>query len=84
MSASNPLPPVSSESALFLDVDGTLLALASHPGDVRAAPRLKVSLAHAAEILGRALALASGRTIASLDQISAWLDAARETRHDHH
>ena len=69
MSSSNPLPPVSAESALFLDVDGTLLELASHPDDVRAAPRLKVSLAHAAEILGGALALVSGRSIASLDQI---------------
>ncbi len=45
MSSLNMPPPATPETALFVDPDGTLLELASHPEHVRAAPRLKVSLA---------------------------------------
>jgi trehalose 6-phosphate phosphatase len=57
--------------ALFLDVDGTLLEIMQHPGDVEAAPHLKELLAAAGRSLGGALALVSGRSIASLDRIFA-------------
>ncbi len=45
MSSLNMPPPVTPETALFVDVDGTLLELARHPEHARAAPRPKVSLA---------------------------------------
>lgn len=63
------LPEWDVRRALFLDVDGTLLEIMRHPDDVLAAPRLKQLLAAASRSLGGALALVSGRTIASLDRI---------------
>jgi trehalose 6-phosphate phosphatase len=65
------LPTWDPEWALFLDVDGTLLEIESHPDDVRAGPRLKRLLESVAGALGGALALVSGRSIASLDHIFA-------------
>lgn len=56
-------------SALFLDVDGTLLDIESHPDDVRAAPRLTALLDDLLARLDGAMALVSGRTIDSLDAI---------------
>jgi len=49
-------------TALFLDVDGTLLDLAPRPGAVFVPPSLIDSLARADEALGGALALVSGRS----------------------
>lgn len=63
------LPAWDPRWALFLDVDGTLLDIMEHPDDVRAAPHLKRVLAAAADSLGGALALVSGRSIASLDAV---------------
>lgn len=57
--------------ALFLDVDGTLLDIEDHPDEVRAGPRLKGLVSRAARALDGALALVSGRSIASLDRIFA-------------
>jgi trehalose 6-phosphate phosphatase len=65
------LPAWDVRRALFLDVDGTLLEIMRHPDDVHAGPRLKHLLAAASESLGGALALVSGRTIASLDRMFA-------------
>lgn len=65
------LPAWDPGRALFLDVDGTLLEIESHPDDVRAGPRLKALLERLALGLAGALALVSGRSIASLDQIFA-------------
>lgn len=69
MSCANSLPPVIPETALFPDVDGTLLELASQPDQVRATPPLNVSLASATAQVGGALAPVSGRSIESPDQI---------------
>ena len=66
-----PLPAWDPDWALFLDVDGTLLEIESHPDDVRAGPRLQALLARIAGALDGALALVSGRSIASLDRIFA-------------
>jgi len=63
------LPAWDARWALFLDVDGTLLEIMEHPDDVRAAPRLRRLLAAAARALDGALALVSGRSIASLDAV---------------
>ncbi len=69
MGKPGPLPAWDPEWALFLDVDGTLLEIESHPDDVRAGPRLKRLLERVSGALGGALALVSGRAIASLDAI---------------
>lgn len=71
MIALSALPVRDIDRALFLDVDGTLLEIMQHPGDVEAAPHLKELLAAASRSLGGALALVSGRSIASLDRIFA-------------
>lgn len=58
-----------SASALFLDVDGTLLELRDNPADVRA-DRLLIALLKAAEsCLDGAMSLISGRPIDDIDRI---------------
>jgi trehalose 6-phosphate phosphatase len=54
---------------LFLDVDGTLLELADHPGAVFVDPELKNLLARLRSAADGAVALVSGRTIADLDRL---------------
>jgi len=56
-------------TALFLDVDGTLLDLQDHPGDVRADPELVELLQELLTHFDGALALISGRSIAEIDRI---------------
>lgn len=58
-----------SGSALFLDVDGTVLDIREHPDDVRADSGLVVLLQQISECLAGALALVSGRPIVELDRI---------------
>jgi trehalose 6-phosphate phosphatase len=60
-------PPAT--SAYFLDVDGTLLDIRPHPGDVIADPALQELLLALHDKAGGALALVSGRTIEDLDRI---------------
>lgn len=55
--------------ALFLDVDGTLIELAETPESVYVPLELKSLLGEVARRLDGALALISGRTIASLDEL---------------
>jgi trehalose 6-phosphate phosphatase len=62
-----PLPE--SHWCLFLDVDGTLLELASTPQAVIVQPALLALLARLRGAAGGALALVSGRTIANLDAL---------------
>lgn len=57
--------------ALFLDVDGTLLGIESHPDAVVADEDLRVLLDDLYARLNGAIALVSGRTIAALDRIFA-------------
>lgn len=57
--------------ALFLDIDGTLLDIAPRPDAVVTPPGLARTLARASAWLGGALALASGRTLAEIDQLAA-------------
>jgi trehalose 6-phosphate phosphatase len=71
MAAQLTLPEWNAHWALFLDVDGTLLEIVDRPDEVEAAPRLKRLLAAAHRSLNGALALVSGRSIASLDLIFA-------------
>jgi trehalose 6-phosphate phosphatase len=59
------------EIGLFLDVDGTLLDLAPHPDAVEVPSALIDALAAAERRLDGALALVSGRRIATLDRLFA-------------
>jgi trehalose 6-phosphate phosphatase len=58
-------------SAVFLDVDGTLVPYAASPGAVRVDPQLIPQLSKLAEKLGGALALLSGRRLENLDELFA-------------
>ena len=57
------------ETALFLDVDGTLLSIESSPDAVTIDGALRALLGNLARRLGGALALVSGRSIAALDAL---------------
>lgn len=56
-------------SALFLDVDGTILDLAERPDDVVAPPGLVTTLRRTEHKLAGAFALVSGRPIRELDRL---------------
>ncbi len=64
-----PVPLPTSESCLFLDVDGTLIELSAHPAQTAASRALKDLLMVVNDLLGGAVALISGRPIADLDAI---------------
>jgi trehalose 6-phosphate phosphatase len=69
-----PAPPVPAPSAtaLFLDVDGTLLDFADAPDRVRVDASLLASLEGVSRRLGGAVALLSGRPLAELDALFDW------------
>lgn len=56
---------------LFLDVDGTLLEFADTPAAVSVPPSLRARLEALQRLTGGAVALISGRTLRSLDQLFA-------------
>lgn len=64
-----PLPGAGDRWALFLDVDGTLVAIAPTPETVRAEPRLLPLLDRLRVASEGALALVSGRSLASIDRV---------------
>jgi trehalose 6-phosphate phosphatase len=67
-----PLPPaISPDWALFLDVDGTLLDFAPTPDSVRVPSGLVATLDILRAHLDGALALVSGRSLATLDALFA-------------
>ncbi|THD61874.1 trehalose-phosphatase [Phenylobacterium sp.] len=57
------------ETALFLDLDGTLAPIAARPQDVRPDPRRTSLLERLARKLEGRLAVISGRTLADVDRI---------------
>jgi trehalose 6-phosphate phosphatase len=63
--------PEIDNSALFLDVDGTLLELQQRPDNVRSTEALNERLLLLSGQLDEALALVSGRTVEALDAIFA-------------
>lgn len=65
------LPVPRPDWALFLDVDGTLVEIAETPEAVIVEPRLVDVLGRLQAALGGALALVSGRSIATLDRLFA-------------
>ncbi len=68
---SEALPEWRDDWALFLDVDGTILAIAATPAAVHVPARAIAAIASAYERLAGALALVSGRRIAELDRLFA-------------
>ncbi len=65
------VPDFRSDWALFLDVDGTLLAIVDDPDAVEPEPAVLEALAAIERDNGGAIALVSGRSIAQLDRIFA-------------
>lgn len=65
------LPPWPSRPAVFLDFDGTLVEIVSHPSLSEASPRLRRLLERLPEACGGALAIISGRRIEDVDRILA-------------
>jgi trehalose 6-phosphate phosphatase len=63
------MPSVKDNSALFLDIDGTILDMAATPEAVVVPPELTAALARLAERLEGALALVSGRSLAMIDRL---------------
>lgn len=61
------LPPISPDTALFLDFDGTLVELTGQPELVQIPPALGGTLALLSRQLNGALALVSGRRLHDLD-----------------
>lgn len=64
-----PPPLVAADSAVFLDIDGTLLELAATPDGVRVDRTVAQLLPALAEALAGALALVTGRTLADADRL---------------
>lgn len=58
-------------TALFLDIDGTLLEFETHPDLVRAGEQLIVLLHAISDTLGGAIALISGRPLGDIDRVFA-------------
>jgi len=61
--------PLPGQSALLLDLDGTLLDIAPTPDEVRVPPGLLDSLQRLRNHLGGALAVVTGRPIAQIDEL---------------
>ena len=63
------LPTPRSDWAYFLDLDGTLLEFADHPGPERENDRLRDLLAGLLRTTGGAVAVVSGRSLADVDRL---------------
>lgn len=67
--ASSPPPPLAHDTALFHDLDGSLLELAMRPDEVVVAPHLPGLLETLQQRLGGALAIVTGRQIQTVDRL---------------
>lgn len=72
------------QTAVFLDVDGTLLDIAESPGAVVVPPGLLDALTHLQRRLDGALALISGRPVEELDRLFQPLRLAASGGHGAH
>ncbi|MBC7548949.1 MAG: trehalose-phosphatase [Polaromonas sp.] len=78
------LPAIHSDTALFLDFDGTLVDLADQPESVRVPSGLVPVLRQLAQQLKGALAIVSGRKLADLDQFLSPLQLPCAAEHGAH
>ncbi|WP_293392296.1 trehalose-phosphatase [Nevskia sp.] len=84
----NQPPALTAQHALFLDFDGTLVALADHPDRIIVPALLRQTLAVLEQRLNGALAIVTGRSLESLDHFLAPLKMraagihGAELRHD--
>jgi trehalose 6-phosphate phosphatase len=69
-------PPVRKNSALFLDIDGTLLDMARTPDAVVVPAELRTALVRLYDGLDGALAFVSGRSLSGIDRLFAPLRIA--------
>jgi len=69
-------PPVRKNSALFLDIDGTLLDMARTPDAVTVPAELRQALVRLYDDLDGALAFVSGRSLLGIDRLFAPLRTA--------
>jgi trehalose 6-phosphate phosphatase len=69
-------PPVKKDSALFLDIDGTLLDIARTPDAVVVPTELQLALVRLYDVLEGALAFVSGRSLVTIDRLFAPLRTA--------
>ena len=75
------LPMPHGDWALFFDIDGTLIEIASSPAAAIVPPELRANLAALHGILSGAVALISGRAIADIDRMFAPLKFAAAGQH---
>jgi trehalose 6-phosphate phosphatase len=76
-------PLLQADAALYLDFDGTLAAFAPHPDGVTIGDSLPALLGSVRDRLGGALALVSGRSLATLDSLTGLRDFAAAGLHGH-
>jgi trehalose 6-phosphate phosphatase len=74
-------PELDRKSALFLDLDGTLLEIAATPESVIVPPALPSLLSHLHHQLDGALAIVSGRSLGQIDQLLAPFRASAAGEH---
>jgi trehalose 6-phosphate phosphatase len=74
-------PDLDRTNALFLDLDGTLLEIAPTPESVVVPPNLPGLLASLNALLGGAVAIVSGRSIAVIDSLLAPYSASAAGEH---
>lgn len=78
-----PPPPLRADQALFLDIDGCLIEFADTPDGAMVPPALLDALPRVAASLDGALALISGRVVASIDALFAPLVLPAAGQHGH-
>lgn len=79
-----PTPPSLDDAcALFLDVDGTLIAFSEQPDQVRLLPAVREAIGRISDRLSGAVALVSGRPLAQLDALFAPLQLPAAGLHGH-
>src|SRR5215470_1583729 len=75
------LPFLAPTTALFLDIDGTLIEFVPHPEDACVPPLLLATIEALRRSLGGALAVVSGRKLADIDRLFAPLAFAAAGQH---
>lgn len=78
-----PPPRLDDACALFLDVDGTLIAFAERPDQVQLLPEVREAIGRLHQRLGGAVALVSGRPLTQLDALFAPLRLPAAGLHGH-